>query len=80
MNTYNTYNYNLQHQISSSAMAPQSTLISALNRESGKAKLHVRATRVCEAIHTKKLLNTKVIFVDEKVTCTLFYKIISILL
>lgn len=48
-------------------MAPQSTLIYALNREAGKAKLNIRATRVWEATHSKNLLNTKVIFVDEEV-------------
>ncbi|XP_074327637.1 uncharacterized protein LOC141665553 [Apium graveolens] len=47
-------------------MAPQTILISALNRDAGKAKLLVRATRVWEATHTKKLLNTKVVFIDEE--------------
>lgn len=48
-------------------MAPQSTFMYALRQEAGKAKLHVRATRVWETIHTKKLVNTKVVFVDDEV-------------
>lgn len=49
-------------------MAPQSTLISALTTKTQNARLHVRAARIWDATNKedKKLLNTKVIFIDEK--------------
>ncbi|KAL8095120.1 hypothetical protein AgCh_036541 [Apium graveolens] len=54
------------------SMAPQSTLISALTTKTQQALLHVRATRIWEATNRndKKLLNTKVVFIDKEVTTT----------
>lgn len=55
-------------------MPPQSALISSLSMAIKNILIHVRATRIWESYtidknnFQKKLLNTKVIFVDEEVS------------
>ena len=61
-------------------MAPQSALISSLSLNKKDVLLHVRATRIWESFSVdkkssqRKMLNTKVVFIDEEVTYKLVFQ------